>query len=59
MTKKYKFTFYIGAGSMNDSSEIVELSEHLDENEIELEFMEWLFNQLDMAGVEGGWEEVE
>ena len=59
MTKKYKFNFYNGAGGMNDSSEIVELSEHLDENEIDLELMEWFFNQLDTAGVEWNWEEVE
>ena len=59
MTKKYKFNFYNGAGSMNDSSEIVELSEHLEENEIDLEFMEWFHNQLDMNGIDGSWEEVE
>ena len=59
MTKKYKFNFYNGAGGMNDSFEIVELSEHLDENEIDLEFMEWFLNQLDIAGIEGNWEEVE
>ena len=59
MTKKYKFNFYNGAGGTNDSSEIIELSEHLDENEIDLEFMEWFLNQLDMAGIEGNWEEVD
>lgn len=59
MTKKYKFNFYNGAGSMNGSSEIIELDENLSEKEIDDEFREWFFNQLDMNGIGGSWEEVE
>ena len=58
MTKKYKFNFYNGVGTMNDNSEIIELSEHLDENEIHLEFEEWFFEQLNINGISGSWDEV-
>ena len=51
MTKKYKFNFYNGAGGMNDSFEIVELSEHLDENEIDLKYT---FNNSSSASRERG-----
>ena len=44
---------------MNDSSEIIELDENLSEKEIDDEFREWFFNQLDMNGIGGSWEEVE
>lgn len=58
MTKKYKFNFYNGLLTMNGNSEIVELDEHLDENEIYLEFGKWFFDQLDTSGISGSWNEV-
>ena len=58
MSKKYKFNFSNGVGEVNDVTEIVELSEHLDENEIDLEFMEWFIDQTELSGIEGSWEEV-
>lgn len=58
MSKKYKFNFYNGAGSMNDSSEVIELDENLSEEEIDSEFREWFFNELDSFGIGGSWEEV-
>lgn len=57
MTKKYKFNFYNGLGTI-DSSEIVELSEHLNEQEIDLESIKWLFGQLDANGIGVNWNEV-
>lgn len=52
--KKYKFEFWNGK---NEESEIVKLHESLTEEEIEEVFKEWYFNQLDMAGIEGSWDE--
>ncbi|MDN5440082.1 MAG: hypothetical protein L0F96_02495 [Lactococcus lactis] len=52
--KKYKFVFWNGK---NEESEIFELDENLTEEEIDKVFKEWYFNQLDMAGIEGTWDE--
>ena len=55
MTKKYKFEFWHGR---NNESQIVELDENLTEDEVDEVFKEWYFNQLDIAGIEGAWDEV-
>ena len=55
MTKKYKFEFCDGR---NNESEIVELDENLTEDEVDEVFEEWYYNQLDIAGIEGTWDEV-
>ena len=56
MTKKYKFEFCDGR---NNESEIIELDENLTEDEVQEVFTEWYSNELDMAGIEGTWDEVE
>lgn len=55
MTKKYKFEFWDGR---NNESQIVELDENLTEEEVDEVFAEWYFNELDIAGIEGNWNEV-
>ena len=55
MTKKYKFEFWDGR---NNESQIVELDENLTKDEVDEVFTEWYFNELDIAGIEGNWEEV-
>ena len=55
MNKKYKFEFWHGR---NNESQIVELDENLTKDEVDEVFNEWYFNELDIAGIEGNWEEV-
>lgn len=59
MKKKYKFEFSNSIGSMNNVTEIVELDANLSEEEIDKEFREWYFNELDCAGIDGSWDVVE
>ncbi|ADM73626.1 hypothetical protein LaPh949_gp068 [Lactococcus phage 949] len=55
--KKVKFEF-------NDSyqipvTEVFEFEDETTEEEIEKEFREWFFNELDIAGIGGNFEEIE
>lgn len=55
--KKIKFGF---RNSFNPKVvETFEFEDDATEEEIEKEFKEWYFNELDIAGIEGSYEEVE
>ncbi|WP_176471685.1 DUF7167 family protein [Shouchella clausii] len=49
--KKYKFFFSAGLADHKET-EIVELPEEMTEKEVEEEFKEWVWNQIDASFIE-------
>ena len=55
--KKIKFEFNNGYGV--PVTEVFEFEDGATEQEINKEFDEWFFNEIDRAGIEGHYEEIE